>query len=94
MVLQRRRRVLAGLVWAMLVTLAAGAIPTLRVVWAAHLVIDLALVAYVVGLRRLRRAAMERAAKVRYLPASAVAEAVAVAVDTGEMARLRQSASS
>jgi hypothetical protein len=93
MLLQRRRRVLAGLVWAMVVTLAAGAIPTLRVVWAAHVVVDLALVAYVAQLRHLRRVGIERAAKVRYLPAPAVAEAVAVNMVEVD-GRLRQSASS
>jgi hypothetical protein len=53
-------------------------------------------VAYVAGLRRLRRLAVERAAKVRYLPASAVAEAVAV--DMAKVAKVdgsrRHSASS
>lgn len=95
LLLQRRRRVLAVLVWAMLVTLAGGAVPALRLLWAAHLVIDLALVAYVAGLRRLRRLAVERAAKVRYLraPAPAVAQAVAVEMADVDGSR-RHSASS
>ena len=79
-VLRRRRHVLALLVWATVVTLAAGFVPSLRFVWAAHVFFELALVAYVAGLRRLRRLAVERAAKVRYLPATLVTEAVAVDV--------------
>ena len=93
MLLQRRRRVLAALVWAMALTLAGGAVPALRFLWMGHLVVDVAFLAYVAGLRRLRRLAVERAAKVRYLPASGVAEAVAVDMAKVDGSR-RHSASS
>jgi hypothetical protein len=94
-VLRRRRRVLAVLVFATVVTLAAGFVPPLRFVWAAHVVFELALVAYVAGLRRLRRLSVERATKVRYLPATAVAVVEAVAVDTTQVdGAVRHSASS
>lgn len=88
-ILRRRRRVIGGLSIAMAVTLAAGTLPALRWLWAVHLALDLGFAAYVSGLRRLRRLALERAAKVRYLPTPA-APVVAAEVD----GRLRRSASS
>lgn len=79
MVFRRRRRVLGGLCLAAALSLGVAlALPGLRIpVLAGHLVADLALVAYVAGLRRIRRLAQERARKVHYLP-------LAVPVPVGE----------
>jgi len=55
-------------------TLVVGAFPGLRLAWVANGVADLALGAYVVGLRRLRLLAIERQAKVRYLRATEVGQ--------------------
>ncbi|MGH2668735.1 MAG: hypothetical protein ACRDH5_06395, partial [bacterium] len=78
-VLRRRRRVFGGLCLVAALTLVpAVAFPGLRLVLGvAHLLVDAALTAYVVGLRRLHLLARERAAKVRYLPV-----AVAIPVET------------
>jgi len=69
-VLRRRRQVFAGLCATAVLTLAlALAVPGLRpVLGGAHVLVDVALTAYVTGLRRLRQLALERKAKVRYLP--------------------------
>jgi hypothetical protein len=67
--------VLAVLVVAVAATLAGGAVPGLRPLWAVHVVADLGLAAYLAGLLRLRRLALERAAKVRHLPPAPPAEA-------------------
>lgn len=69
-VFRRRRRVFAGLCLTAILTLGVAiALPGLRTpVLAGHVVADLALAAYVAGLRRLRRLARERAVKVHYLP--------------------------
>jgi hypothetical protein len=74
-ILRRRQRILAGLIVAVATTLVVGAFPGLRLAWAANGMADLALVAYLIGLRRLHRLALERKAKVRYLPATEVTEA-------------------
>jgi len=66
--LKRRRDILTGLGVAALVTLVLGAIPALRTLWVIHLAVDLALVAYVVMLVRLRNVTAERDMKVRFLP--------------------------
>jgi hypothetical protein len=80
-VLRRRRQVFGGLCLASILTLGVAlAIPGLRLILVvAHLLADVALAAYVTGLRRLRRLARERRAKVRYLPV-----AIAVPVDSSE----------
>ena len=69
-VLRRRRQVFAGLCATAVLTLAlALTVPGLRpVLGGAHVLVDVALTAYVTGLRRLRHLALERKAKVRYLP--------------------------
>jgi hypothetical protein len=69
-VLRRRRQVFAGLCLTAVLTLAlALTVPGLRpVLGGAHVLVDVALAAYVTGLRRLRQLALERKAKVRYLP--------------------------
>jgi hypothetical protein len=79
--MRRRRQVFGGLCLAAVFTLALTVVfPGLRLVLGVtHLLADAALAAYVTGLRRLRRLAGERMAKVRYLP---VAIAVAVPSDT------------
>ena len=55
-------------------TLVVGAFPALRLAWVANGLVDLALGAYLVGLRRLRLLAIERQAKVRYLRATEVGQ--------------------
>lgn len=66
--LRRRRDILAALVVAAGSTLVLGAVPVLRMLWTAHLVFDVLLVAYVALLIRQRNAAAEREMKVRFLP--------------------------
>ena len=66
--LRRRRDVLTALVVAAAVTLVLGALPFLRMLWTAHLVFDVLLIAYVAMLIRQRNAAAEREMKVRFLP--------------------------
>lgn len=66
--LRRRRDVLTALVVAAVATLVLGALPFLRMLWAANLVFDVLLVAYVAMLIRHRNAAAEREMKVRFLP--------------------------
>jgi hypothetical protein len=65
------------LVVAVVATLVAGAFPALRLAWVANGAFAVALAAYVTGLRRLHCLAVERKAKVRYLPAAEVTEAEA-----------------
>lgn len=72
--LKRRRDVLFSLLGAMGVTLLLGAIPSLRVLWGLHVVLDLAFAAYVAALVRLRNIAAERDMKLRFLPGAAHAE--------------------
>ena len=74
--LRRRQRILVGLIVAVAATLVVGAFPGLRLAWVANGMADLALAAYLFGLRRLHRLALERKAKVRYLPATEATEAV------------------
>jgi len=84
-VLRRRQQVLAGLMGATVVSL-LGAFVTGDVrVWAAHGLCVAGLAAYLAGLRRLKALAVERRAKVRYLPATAPAAspAATVARDAG-----------
>lgn len=66
--LRRRRDVLTALIVAAVATLVLGALPMLRVLWSAHVVFDVLLVAYVAMLIRQRNAAAEREMKVRFLP--------------------------
>ena len=64
----RRREVFMGLVISMGATLVLGLIPSMRVVWALHVVLDILFVGYVALLVDLRNLATEQSAKVRYLP--------------------------
>lgn len=72
-VLRRHRRVLAGLLVAMAATLVLGGLPSLRGLWGLHLTLDAVFAVYAGVLRHRRRQTVERAAKVRYLPAPATA---------------------
>ncbi len=84
--LKRRRDVLTGLAAAAIATLLLGVVPPLRFLWIVHLLLDAALVAYVVLLVRIRNMAAEREMKVHFLP-------FAVPLDPmGEPALVRQSA--
>jgi hypothetical protein len=63
--------VLAGLAGATFATLLGAFVLGRPWAWAAHAVVVVLFAAYLAGLRRLRRLAIERRAKVRYLPAAA-----------------------
>ncbi len=65
----RRREVFMGLVISMGATLVLGLIPSMRVFWALHVVLDMLFAGYVALLMHLRNLAVERSAKVRFLPA-------------------------
>lgn len=65
---RRRRDVLVALLAAAVGTLVLGAVPALRFLWVAHVVVDVLLVAYVALLIRQRNLVAERAQKVRFLP--------------------------
>lgn len=64
---RRRRDVLVALLAVAGATLLVGAVPTLRWVWVAHVIVDVLLVAYVALLVRQRNLAAERALKVRFI---------------------------
>ena len=66
--LRRRREILTALAVAAVASLVLGALPFLRMLWAAHVVFDVLLVAYVALLIRQRNVAAEREMKVRFLP--------------------------
>lgn len=74
--LKRRRDVLFTLLAAMGGTLVLGLLPPLRMLWAAHVVLDLAFGVYVGLLMRARGLAAEREMKLRFLPAHARADNV------------------
>jgi hypothetical protein len=78
-ILRRRQQVLVVLMAATVVSLVAAFVLGDGRVWALHGAVVTALAAYLVGLRRLRRLAMERRAKVRYFPAAAPAPAASAA---------------
>ena len=66
--IRRRRDVLSALVVAVVATLLLGLFLGTGLVWAAHLVADILLVAYVALLVHQRNVAAERDMKVRFLP--------------------------
>jgi hypothetical protein len=70
-VLRRRQQVLMGLMAASVVSLVGAFVLGDSRMWAAHGAVVVAFAAYLGGLRRLQRLAVERRAKVRHLPASA-----------------------
>jgi hypothetical protein len=70
-VLRRRQQVLSGLALATATTLVGAFLLGRPWAWGVHGVVVVAFAAYLAGLRRLQRLAVERRAKVRYLPATA-----------------------
>lgn len=76
-VLRRRQQVLMGLMAATVVSLGAAFLLGDPRIWAAHGLVVVAFAAYLAGLRRLKRLAVERRTKVRNLPAPASATAAA-----------------
>jgi hypothetical protein len=69
--LKRRRDVLFGLLGAMGGTLVLGLIPSMRVLWGLHVVLDLLFAGYVALLVRMRNAAAEQEMKLRFIPGAA-----------------------
>jgi len=86
-VLRRRQQVLTGLMTATIVSLVAAALLGDIRLWAAHGLVAVASAAYLGGLRRLQRLAVERRAKVRHLPAPTAAPAPTSAPARGEARR-------
>src|SRR5688500_6117190 len=74
-VLHRRQQVLVGLMAATVVSAASALVLGDIRLWAAHGLVVVAFTAYLSGLRRLKRLAAERRAKVHYLPAAPAGEA-------------------
>lgn len=72
-VLQRRQQILVGLMASASLSFVAAVLLSDVRVWAAHGLVVTSLAAYMTGLRRLQKLAVERRAKVRYLPATPVA---------------------
>jgi hypothetical protein len=72
-VLRRRQQVLMGLMAATVGSAGAAFVLGDVRVWAAHGTVVLAFSAYLTGLRRLKKLAVERRAKVRYFPVAAPA---------------------
>src|SRR5687767_14579773 len=72
-VLRRRQQVLMGLMVATIVSLVAAFVLGDIRVWTAHGLVVIACAAYLAGLRRLKKLAVERRRKVSYLPAQAAA---------------------
>ena len=65
---RRRRDIFVGLLAAMAASLVLGMIPSLRILWVVHLLVDCLFVAYVGVLVHMRNQAAEREMKVRFLP--------------------------
>jgi len=78
-VLRRRQQVLVGLMGATVVSLGGAFALGKLWAWGLHGLVVTAFAAYLVGLRRLKRLAAERRAKVRYFPVAAPAPAPAAA---------------
>ena len=76
-VLRRRQQVLMALMAITVISLAGAFVIGDTRIWAAHGVVVLAFAAYLTGLRRLKRLAVERRAKVRHFPAATAAPAAA-----------------
>lgn len=72
--LKRRRDVLFGLLGAMGGSLLLGLLPSLRVLWGLHLVLDALFAGYVVLLVRMRNLSAEREMKLRFIPTAAAPE--------------------
>ena len=78
-VLRRRQQILVGLMAATIVTLLGALVMRTPPAFAANLLVMTGLGAYLTGLRRLKKLALERRAKVRYFPPAAPAPAYAAA---------------
>jgi hypothetical protein len=71
--LKRRRDVLFGLLGAMGGSLLLGFIPSLRVLWGLHLLLDALFAGYVALLVHMRNMAAEQEMRVRFIPGAATA---------------------
>jgi hypothetical protein len=89
-VLRRRQHVLSGLMAATVVSLAGAFVLGDLWAWGLHGLVVVAFTAYLTGLRRLKRLAIERRAKVRYFPVSAPAPAAAVRAEEPRRAEGRR----
>ena len=65
---RRRRDIFVGMLAAMVTSLVLGFIPSLRILWVVHLLVDAMFVTYVALLVHMRNQAAEREMKVRFLP--------------------------
>ena len=74
-----------GLMAATVVSLVAAFVLGDVKIWAAHGLVVMASAAYLAGLRRLKKLALERRRKVSYLPAAAAAPAPPIAEARGEV---------
>jgi len=74
-VLRRRQQVLMGMMAAAVVSLAGAFVVGSALLWAVHGLVVVAFAGYLAALRRLKKLALERKAKVRYFPAAAFASA-------------------
>ena len=89
-VLRRRQQVLMGLMAATIVSLAAAFLVGDTRLWAAHGMVLVAFTAYLGGLRRLKRLAVERRTKVRYFPPAPAATAASATQPAGGQADARR----
>ena len=69
--LRRRRDVLMGMLVSMGGTLLLGVLPPLRILWMAHVALDVLFIGYCAMLIRARNIAAEKAMKLRVLPGGA-----------------------
>jgi hypothetical protein len=65
---RRRRDIFVGMLAAMVTSLVLGFVPSLRILWVVHLLVDAMFVTYVSLLVHMRNQAAEREMKVRFLP--------------------------
>ena len=65
---RRRRDIFVGMLAAMVTSLVLGFVPSLRILWVVHLLVDAMFVTYVALLVQMRNKAAEREMKVRFLP--------------------------
>ena len=65
---RRRRDIFVGMLAAMVTSLVLGFVPSLRILWVVHLLVDAMFVTYVALLVQMRNKAAERDMKVRFLP--------------------------
>jgi hypothetical protein len=65
---RRRRDIFVGMLAAMVTSLVLGFIPSLRILWVVHVLVDAMFVTYVALLVHMRNQAAEREMKVRFLP--------------------------